>query len=158
MSQTNGNPGAVVRVLSARGGGGIRLSRVPPAARRHSEEGARSLPEAIEEALGEKLKSTMSFVVPALHAQLESRWRYAAKTYRAAHPGTLPVSKAYRNLLYKRLLPREDAEAKMITWIPYAISQIQAGFVQLAPQFAQLNADQVNAVDAEPEDSGSDDE
>jgi hypothetical protein len=98
MSQADGSSRAAVRVLVA---------------------GSCSLPEAIENALGEHLNSSMPYVVPALHAQLESRWRYAAKTYRAANPDVLPASKAHRNRMYERLLPREEAAAKMVTWIPY---------------------------------------
>jgi hypothetical protein len=86
-------------------------------------------------------------LVLALCAQLESRWKYAAKIYRDANPSVC-----------KHLLPREDAEAKMVTWIPWAIAEIQAACVQLAAQFALLTVEQVNTVVVAPEYEGSDDE
>ena len=90
--------------------------------------------------------------------QLQNKWKYAANTYRSTHPCALPESKPHRNRLHSRLLPRQVAEEKLETWIPYAIAKLQEGFGQLASQFAVLTLEQVAAVEAEPDDNESDDE
>ena len=78
-----------------------------------------SLREAITDTLRDRggvSNSNMNFTVAGLHAQLQSRWRHAAAEH-AASQSARPTGK----------LPREDAAAKMATWIPWAIREINIG-------------------------------
>jgi hypothetical protein len=77
-------------------------------------------------------------VLAALCAQLRNKWNYVADKYRSA-PG--------RALL----LPVDDAETRMATWIPWAIVRIRAVCGRLAAMFTALSGEQLADVDAEPD-------
>jgi hypothetical protein len=79
------------------------------------------------------------------------KWNYAADKYRADHPafGALPPGPA-------RLLPVAEADRRMAAWMPWAIARIRAGFDRLAAMFPTLTAEQLAAVDAEPEAAADD--
>ena len=50
-----------------------------------------------------------------------------------------------------RLLPIDDAEIKMETWIPWAIARIRLDLDHMATMFNTLTVEQMAEVDAEPE-------
>jgi hypothetical protein len=95
----------------------------------------------------------------AMYLQLAGKWKHAANKYRVDNPGVLPDSKYQQGVPpNRRLLPVEVAEQKMRMWIPWAIQRIRNDLDALAAQFAQLNADQVQQIDAEEAEHVSDDE
>jgi hypothetical protein len=75
--------------------------------------------------------STYQAVLIALCTQLVRKWNYAADEYRADHPHKLPPSKGRHPCT--RLLPIEVAEAKMATWIPWAIYTTRTNLERLLP-------------------------
>ena len=91
-------------------------------------------------------------VLTALCTQLINKWNYAADKYRVDHPGVLPPNKPGEGPRpCTRVLPIDEAEIRMATWIPWAIAKIRMDFDRLAAMFNALTVEQLGEVEAEPE-------
>ena len=98
-----------------------------------------SLEEAVKSAILKRCGSDQAVcnpvVLAALCTQLRKKWNYVADRYKLG--GT-------------RLLPADDADTRMATWIPWAIVRIRTDGDRLAAMFA-MSAEKLAEVDAEPE-------
>lgn len=91
-------------------------------------------------------------LIAALRVQLAGKWKYAATAYRASHPGVLPLEKSAPGCPPTTLLlPVQDAQEKMMLWVPWGIEQILRQALALQVALRPLTVEQRAAVDAEPE-------
>jgi hypothetical protein len=99
-----------------------------------------NLEEAIEYALHGKLSDHgMSFIVPALYAQLYDRWNNEINPNICAN--LMARELGSRNVT-KYCMSRQLAKVKMDLWIPYALAEIQASCLIVAAKFDKLTDQQ----------------
>jgi hypothetical protein len=108
-----------------------------------------ALAQAIKRCGSDEAVSSYRAMIAALCSQLIDKWNYAADKYRADHPGVLPPYKLGGP--FTRLLPIKEAEIKMATWIPWALIKIRTDFERQATMFKVLTVEQMDEIDAEPE-------
>ena len=112
-----------------------------------------TLVEAVRSALKRRgvHKEVDEAMFVGLCAQLEYEWNEAVDAYRAERPEVLAhYAPGEFHLPRNRLLPVDDADERMATWLPWAIARIRAGFARLAPMFKTLTVEQLAEVDSEP--------
>lgn len=132
---------------------------------RDPRKGAVCLSEAIRDVLGEHDIHVDNAITYCLHMQLYGRWKHACAVIRQDDPAhQMPDKKEVRTPFgyraCKRLMPRELAREKMLTWIPWAIRQAQRDFANLADVLVQggtAAADDVGQLPAEDVTENEDD-